>query len=237
VRERARGARLSGWAVAVGLCAVAMLNRATFGDATGLNNMPTADTPPHRKLVFQFKTTLGDEMESVYFGGVKSGLDVFEQRFEWGVDSTLGVSSLGNDAGPAILQFKLAHDLVDDQTAFGVGVANIGVRSRDRRDVGQPFTYLVLSHDFGFLRAHAGYGLQQDNNTALIGFDKTIRLFERDLTLRSDFIQIDDQDQWLGSAGFIYFVNDVFAFEGWMSQPFESGEPTFVLKFNLGFSF
>ena len=46
-------------------------------------------------------------------------------------------------------------------------------------------------------RAHGGYGFQQDNNAAFFGFDKTIKLFDRDLMLRSDFIQIDDQRRTL----------------------------------------
>ncbi|MBT8462622.1 MAG: hypothetical protein KJO44_08900 [Gemmatimonadetes bacterium] len=202
------------------------------GDASGLNNIPTADTTPAQTVVFQFKSVLSDETQSQYYAGFKMGLEPIGQRFEWGVDGKAGESSLGDDAGPAVLQFKLALDLTDT-TALGLGVANIGVRSRDREDVGQPFKYAVLSHDFTSFRAHAGYALQQDGNTVLLGLDTTVELFDRDLTLRTDLIQIDDEDQWLGSLGFIYSIDDRFALESWVSQPFEHGEPSFTIKLNL----
>jgi hypothetical protein len=207
-----------------------------LADSSGLNNIPTADTTPDRTIVFQLKTVLSDETASEYFAGFKMGLEPFGQRFEWGVDGQAGVSSIGEDAGPAVLQFKLAVDLTET-TAVGLGVANIGVRSRDRDDVGQPFKYAVLSHDFGPFRAHAGYGLQQDGNTALLGLDTTVELFDRDLMLRTDLIQIDDEDQWLGSLGFIYFINEHFALESWVSQPFESGEPSFTIKLDFAIPF
>ena len=111
------------------------------------------------------------------------------------------------------------------------------MRSKDRKDVGHVFSYAVLSHDFGWLRGHAGYGFQHNNDAAFFGFDKTVQFLERDLMLRSDFIQIDDQDQWLGSAGFIYFMHQNLAVESWMSQPFERGEPFFTVKLNLVFKF
>ena len=38
------------------------------------------------------------------------------------------------------------------------------------------------------------------------------------MTLRSDFNQIDDEDQWLGSGGFIYVLSDQIAVESWDSQ-------------------
>lgn len=201
-------------------------------DQSGLNNIPTADTTPDRTIVFQLKSVLGDEMHSQYYGGFKMGLEPLGQRFEWGVDGTIGVGSIGENAGPAVLQFKFALDLTET-ISLGLGVSNIGLRERDREDNGQPFKYAVLSHDFGSFRGHGGYGLQQGANTALIGLDTTIQLLNRDFMLRTDLIQIDDEGQWFGSLGFIYFIDEHFALESWVSQPFESGEPTFTIKLNL----
>lgn len=109
--------------------------------------------------------------------------------------------------------------------------------SDDRDRAGQPFSYAVLTHDFSWFRAHAGYALQQDNNTALLGLDKTVKLFERDLILRGDFRQIDDEDQWLGSAGFLYHFHKNIALESWVSQPTDHGPTSFTVKLNFIFNF
>ena len=223
--------------IATGWITLCLLTPMAIGDPTGLNNMPTADTPPDRAVVFQFKSAFGSDVSTHYFGGFKMGLEPFGQRLEWGVDGTFGDGALGEDAGPAILQFKLGLDL-SEKTALGLGIANIGVSDNARDDVGQPFKYAVLSQDLGPLRAHAGYGLQQDGgNSGLIGLDKTVELFERDLMLRADLIQIDDEDQWLGSLGFIYFIDEHFAVESWVSQPFEDGNSEFTIKFDFAIQF
>lgn len=223
-------------AIAIGWIASCVLAPPALCDSSGLNNIPTADTTPDRTIVFQFRSSLGDEVPAEYFGGFKMGLEPLGHRFEWGVDGQAGVSSIGEDAGPAVLQFKLALDLTET-TAIGVGVAAIGVRERDRDDVGQPFKYAVLSHDFGSFRGHGGYGFRQEGNTVLLGLDTTVPLFGRELVLRSDLIQIDDEDQFLGSVGALYAMTDFFIVETWMSQPFEHGEPRFVLKLNFAVTF
>jgi hypothetical protein len=51
--------------------------------------------------------------------------------------------------------------------------------------------------------------------------------------LRTDVIQIQDQEQWMGSIGFIYFAHKFVAFESWVSQPFDHGKPVFTMKINL----
>ena len=55
--------------------------------------------------------------------------------------------------------------------------------------------------------------------------------------LRSDVIQIQDQQQWMGSTGFIYFVHQNFAVESWVSQPFDHGKSVFTNKLNLIWKF
>ncbi len=200
--------------------------------STGLNNIVTADTPSDRTIVFQAFTHLANDRDAEYWAGFKMGLDPFGQKFEWGVDHRFG-----DDAGRAVLQFKYALPLGEDLPTIATGVTNLGLRSQDRDVVGQPFKFGVLTHDFGPLRAHVGYGFQPDNDAAFFGFDKTVTLFERDLMLRSDFTQIDDQEQWMGSAGFIYFIDDHLAVESWVSQPFDDGDPRFTLKLNWAFTF
>jgi hypothetical protein len=210
-----------------------------FATSTGLNNIPTADTPGDRELVFQSFVNIRDERHDDYFLGFKGGLRPWKVRFEYGADGRIGEGT----SQPAVLQFKFAVALSElfeyeqELPMVAVGVVNLGLTSDDRDEVGQPATFPVVTQDFGWFRAHAGYLFQHNNNAAFFGFDKTIELFERDLMLRTDFIQIEDGAQWLGSAGFIYFIHEHFALESWASIPFEHGEPTFTLKMNVIFSF
>ncbi|MEE9212291.1 MAG: hypothetical protein V3U29_06525 [Phycisphaeraceae bacterium] len=216
-------------------CALATLLAPAQGLATstGLNNIPTADTPGHRQIVFQGFVNLTDEKQADLFIGFKTGLQFSEHRFEFGADGRLGEG----EPSAVVFQAKYAIQPWEDLPAFAIGAANIAVTPTDRDKVGQAFKFGVISHDFGWFRAHAGYGLQQNNNAAFFGLDKTIQVFERDMMLRFDLIQIDDEEQWLGSAGFIYFLHKHVAVESWISQPFEHGEPTFTLKLNLIFEF
>ena len=201
--------------------------------STGLNNIPTADTPPDRTVVFQAFTNIGDERQTDYVLGMKMGLRPFDQRLEWGFDGRIGESG----EQTVVLQAKYAAQPWPNLPTAAVGVANLAFTSHDRDEVGQPFIFIVASHDFGWLRGHAGYGFQTDNDAAFFGLDKTINVLDRDLMLRFDMIQIDDGDQWLGSAGAIYFLDKHLAVESWISLPFESGEPVFTLKLNFIFPF
>ena len=206
---------------------------------TGLNNIITADTPADREIVFQAFATVGDEHRTDWVLGFKGGLRPWNQRFEYGADGRVG------EGGPRslVLQFKYVlafSEVLESERSLpmvAVGVANAGVSSSIRDDVGQPVTYLLVTQDFDWFRGTLGYQFQHDNDAAFFGFDRTFELFDRDFQFRTDFIQIDDRDQWLGSVGFIYFIHEHFAFESWMSVPFEHGEPTFIMKIDLIFSF
>ena len=55
--------------------------------------------------------------------------------------------------------------------------------------------------------------------------------------LRGDFRQIDDEDQWLGSAGFLYHFHKNIALESWVSQPTDHGPTSFTVKLNFIFNF
>ena len=196
---------------------------------TGLNNIPTADTTGARTLVLQGFSTFGENRGPAHFAGFKTGLDPLGQRVEWGLDSRIGPGS----AGPAVLQFKYAVQLQAAGPTLALGVANLALTKGDRDEAGQPFSYLVFTHDFGGMRAHAGYGLQNRNNAAFLGLDKTFKVFARDLMLRADLIQIDNRNQWLGSAGFLYLLHKNWALESWVSQPTERGAASFTVKLNF----
>ena len=225
--EKCWGLKASAW---IGLWAAAQLCYAT---STGLNNIPTADTPPDRTVVFQAFSNQRHDGDDDYVIGLKMGLRPWGQRFEWGVDGRLGEGG----SGPAVFQGKYAFQPWDNLPTFAIGFTNLAVTSEDRERVGEPFKFLVLTQDFKLLRGHAGYGIRQDNNAAFFGLDKTIQLLGRDLVLRADVIQTNDQHDWLGSIGFLYALHEHFVVESWVSQPFDDGSPIFTLKLNFIWKF
>jgi hypothetical protein len=200
-----------------------------FATPSGLNNIPTADTPGDRELVIQQFSTWGDDRQPDYSAGMKMGLQPWGQKLEWGVDGHLAP----DDAGPAVFQAKYALQPANSWPTLALGIANLAVTSHERDRAGQPFTYGVISHDFTWLRAHAGYGFQHQNDAAFVGLDKTVTVFECPLTLRGDIIQIDDQDQWQASAGFLLRLHKMLAIESWVSQPLDHGKPSVTLKFDF----
>jgi hypothetical protein len=189
--------------------------------------------------VFQAFANIRDDRHDDYWIGFKGGLRPWGQRFEYGADGRLGEG----DPSAAVLQFKYAvafKELLKSEENLpmvAVGVANLALTSEDRDDIGQPATYLVATQDFDWFRAHAGYQFQHQNNAGFFGFDKTFDLFDRDFQFRTDFTQIDDEDQWLGSVGFIYFLHEHIALESWASVPFDHGKTTFTIKLDVIFSF
>lgn len=215
--------------------AAVFLPAAALASSTGLNNIPTADTPGHREGVFQWYSTFPTEGKSDHWLGFKTGLRPFGaiHRFEGGVDSHLAPG----ESGPVAFQFKYALQPWERLPTLGLGSANLALTSEDRERAGQPFSFGILTHDFKWFRAHAGYALQHDNRTALLGLDRTVKLFNRALMLRGDFRQIDDQDQWLGSAGFLYHFHKNVALESWVSQPTDHGPTSFTVKLNLIFNY
>lgn len=215
------------------LLALAAWASQSFATSTGLNNIPTADTPGHREGVFQWFSTFPTEGKADHWGGFKTGLRPWGElhRLEGGFDSHLAPGK----SGPVIFQVKYAVQPWTNLPAIGLGAANLAMTSEDRLRTGQPFSFAVLTHDFRWFRAHAGYALQHGNNTALLGLDKTVKLFDRDLMLRGDFRQIDNREQWLGSAGFLYHFHKHVALESWVSQPTDNGPTSFTLKLNLIF--
>lgn len=214
---------------AIAFLAAALMAVSVRATPSGLNNIPTADTTGARTLVLQGFSTFGENRGPAHFAGFKMGLDPLGQRVEWGLDSRVGP----DDAGPAVLQFKYALQFQAPGPTLALGVANLALTEGDRDEAGQPFSYFVLTHDFGGMRAHAGYGLQSRNNAAFLGLDRTFKVFARDLMLRADLTQIDDRDQWLGSAGFLYLLHKNWALESWVSQPTERGDASFTVKLDF----
>jgi hypothetical protein len=212
---------------------LALAARHAGATSTGLNNIPTADTPGDGEFVIQQINTIAMKGSDDFTAGFKMGLRPWGQHLEWGLDSHFAP----NAAGPALFQAKYAIQPWEDWPTLGAGAANIAVNSDDRHLAGGEFKFAVLSHDFKLLRLHAGYGVQPDNNAVFFGADKTIKFFNRDLMLRTDAIEVENHSQWLASFGGIYFLHKHIALESWFSQPTDHGEPSVVVKLNFIFKF
>jgi hypothetical protein len=201
---------------------------ASWATPTGLNNIPTADVVPKNVLVFQFISDFANNNTPAYTAGFKYGP---AKNIEIGLDGNIFPQK--GETETIVAQGKLRFEL-SDSLAIAGGIANLGDRARSGRE--SPFG--VLSQDLGFLRLHFGGTTQKDNEGFFGGVDKTFTFLDRDLTLRSDIIQTNDQEDITTSAGFIYDLGNNFLIESWMSFPTESGEEdvltvklNYVIKF------
>ena len=194
-----------------------------WATSTGLNNIPTADVVPEDFLVFQFISDFANDSTPAYMTGFKYGP---AKNIEIGLDGNIFPQKSKTET--LVAQGKLRFEL-SDILAIAGGITNLGDRAR----AGREYPFGVLSQDFGFLRVHFGGTVQKDNEGYFGGIDKTIEFFDRDLTLRSDIIQTNDQDDITTSAGFIYDIGYNFLIESWMSFPTQSGkEDVLTVKLN-----
>lgn len=199
-----------------------------WATSTGLNNIPTADVVPEKVLVFQYFSELGNDNVPDHFIGLKYGL---MKNIEVGFDGRLFPEKANEEN--LVAQGKVRFEL-SDKLALGLGVTNLG----DRDKAGAEFPFAVLSQDLDFLRVHFGGTSQDDNEGFFGGLDKTIKFLDRDLMLRSDIIQVNNQNDTIKSFGFIYDLGQNFLIESWASFPTESGkEDTLTIKLNYVIKF
>ena len=112
-------------------------------------------------------------------------------------------------------------------------MANAGFNSSQGGRAGQPYSYAVLTQNFGVFRVHGGYALQAgNNNSALLGADKTVKIANHDVMFRADAIQIDRRKDWAASFGGITPIGRHFALEAWVTQPTGGHNAGFTLKLN-----
>lgn len=204
---------------------------------TGLNNIPTADAVPHRTVAVQAFSSFGGANQFAADGdgkhsfwlGFKTGLKFDFLNLEWGADSPLGTGR----SGPLFFQTKLGFEPWEDGR-FALGVAGIALTDADR--AGDPFSYAMLSHDFGLLRAHAGYGLQTNGNSLLLGADRTWKLFDRNFNLNADLVQTRDQRGLMTAVGAKYDLSRHIVLETWANFP-DRGSASAIAKINFVFTF
>lgn len=195
----------------------------TWGSPTGLNNIPTADVVPKELLVFQYYSFITANGRADHFGAFKYGL---ANNIEVGLDGRVASDSDADEF--LVAQAKLRFDL-SDSLALAAGIANLG----DRASAGWEYPYAVLSNDFDFVRAHVGTTAQKDNEGIFVGLDRTFKLFERDLILRSDLIETNNRDDTIISAGFLYDLGKNWLLESWVSWPSESrSDEVYTIKLN-----
>jgi len=216
----------------------ALISTAAFGTPSGLNNIPTADTVPHRTVAVQAFSSFGPGVnqfaangpdEHSFWMGFKNGWALEPLHLEWGLDSPLFTER----SGPVFFQTKLAFEPWE-KGRISLGIA--GVALTDTALAGDPFSYAVLTHDFGFVRAHVGYGVQTNGNSVLFGIDRTWKLFERNFNLNADLVQAADESFWLPSVGFKCDLHKNIVFEWWTNLP-EEGDISHVAKINFVFTF
>jgi hypothetical protein len=235
-------ARLSWRQLFVGL-GVLLISGLAWGSPTGLNNIPTTDTVPENVLVLQSWLNITANEQAQQFVGFKYG--AFKD-FEIGVDWKANDRSHGH----ATFQAKYAFDIRGNAWRGVIGVADL---SDNREHNGEYFPYAATSLDLDILRLHFGFAPQPHNERFFGGIDKTVTLFDRNLQLRADAIHINDKEDMLFSAGFLYELGKKAAgnrgsqkepascldklmqnmiLESWISMPSTGDKETYTIKLN-----
>ena len=216
------------------LCALAT---PVLGTPTGLNNIPTADTVPHRTVAMQYFSSFGGANQFATSGpgktsawaGFKTGWDFKPLHLEWGLDGALGTGY----SGPLFFQTK-ARIAPWEDGMFALGIA--GVALTDTKRAGDPFTYAMLWHDFHVVRLHAGYGVQTHGNSYLFGVDRTWKLFDRAFNLNADLVQSRNQHGLITAVGTKYELSKHVVLETWANFP-DRDRVSFIAKINFVFTF
>jgi hypothetical protein len=206
----------------------ALLTTSVLATPSGLNNIPTGDIVPHRTVAVQAFDTFSSGQDDFWMG-FKTGWDLSPIHLEWGLDSHLSP----DPAGPLYFQTKLGFEPWQDGK-IALGVANVGLTDTGR--AGDPFTYAVLTQDFHFARLSVGYGLQTDNNTLLLGIDRTFKVLDRNLNLNADLVQTNNESGWLSSVGAKYELSKHIVLESWVNLP-DEGDASVLAKINFVFTF
>jgi hypothetical protein len=237
------GVRRNSLFLLVALCLVC-LGRLAWATSTGLNNIPTTDTVPEKVLVFQSWGNFAGGEHPDQFVGFKYG------PFQ---DVEIGVDYKANNepSRHAAFQAKYAFDIEPGMFKAVVGVAELADKD-NRRVGGRVFPYTATSLDLDAVRLHFGYAGQPHNEAFFGGFDKTVAFWDRDLQLRFDGIHINDKEDMLLSAGFIYdlapktgqttpegglmgFFGEItknMLVESWVSMPTTGDKEVYTLKLN-----
>jgi hypothetical protein len=230
------------------LVVAGVIGGAAFVQASpsGLNNTPTADTCSPETLVLQTWTGLGYDRKPDEWVGTKYGL--FNGPTIGAAEIGVDWKTNGDPEKQPVFQGKYAIGAAANGPQLGVGIANV---SQDKELNGNPMPYSVLSYDIkGWLRVHAGYGFQNDNNGAFGGLDRTFTLGSVNLMLCGDITQTNDRKDALLAPGIKISPSDAFkmdgvvgaviknmAFETWVNFPSTGAGESYVLKLDYAVHF
>jgi hypothetical protein len=115
---------------------------------------------------------------------------------------------------------------------LGLGVANVSANS-DK--AGDPAFYGVVTCDQKKFRLHGGYLRQDENDALFAGVDLPVR--PKTTTARFDWIQANDGEDSVYSAGFIHTVSPKFIVEAWVSNTTAGNvHNTVTIKFDFPLS-
>ncbi len=210
------------------LSALLLVTAPAFATPSGLNNIPTADTVPDRTVAVQAFETFSSGTDDFWIG-FKTGWDFSPVHLEWGLDSYLSP----DPTGPLYFQTKLGIEPWQGGK-FVIGVASVGLTDTSR--AGDPFTYAVLTQDLKLARLSVGYGLQTDSNTVLLGLDRTFKVWDRNLNLNADLVQIRNESAWMPAVGAKYDLTKHIVLESWVNFP-EDADTSVMAKINFVFTF
>lgn len=219
------------------LALYALLTASALATPSGLNNIPTTDTVPHRTVAVQAFSSFGGANQfaangpgqHAFWTGFKTGWDFSPMHLEWGMDSPIGT----DQSGPLFFQTKARFEPWEGGM-FVLGVANVALTDTGRAS--DPFTYAMLSHDFELFRFHAGYGLQTNGNSFLFGIDRNFKVFERNLNLNADLVQTRDGRGTITALGAKYDLSKHIVLESWLNIP-DREEVSAIAKINFVFTF
>jgi len=219
------------------LAALLALTTSALGTPSGLNNIPTAETVPHRTVAVQFFSSFGGANQFAangpgqhsFWSGFKTGWDLGPANLEWGLDSPIGPDL----TGALLFQTKVNFSPWEDGL-LALGVANMALTDHERWS--DPFTYAMLAHDFGFARFHAGYGYQTNGSSFLAGVDRTWKLLDRNFNLNADLVQSRDQRGLITAVGAKYELNKHIVLETWANFP-DRDAVSVIAKINFVFTF
>jgi hypothetical protein len=214
-----------------------------WGNASGLNNIPTTDVVPEKVFVLQSWLNTGYNRHPQEFMGFKYGaLKDIEVGIDWKANDVTHAH--------ATFQGKYAFDIKGDAWRGVIGIADL---SENREHNGYFSPYAATSLDLKALRLHFGYAPQPHNEAFFGGIDRTVTFLDRNLQLKADAIHINDKEDMLFSAGFLYElgrrtggnktpqsdlaeildnITKNIILESWVSMPSTGGRETYTVKLN-----
>lgn len=187
---------------------------------TNLNDIPVAEVIPWRSFEISTWVTTGEREEPVWWGAVNVGILDYG---EVGLYGMLGPSD--EDQGDIRFHGKFVYPLGEGLPNLGAGLQNL---TDDEEDNGEIDPFLVVTHDFGPVRGHAGYSFQDDDQAFFAGVDTSFDFLELPATVGLDLLQTDDGDEWLLSLGFEYELPLNFIVESWYTWTTVDGDENMI---------